>query len=83
MGSAAFVAYLSVLCNKSYSGTQYALLSSIMGLTRTVLSSPAGFVVEWVGWAYFFFISTFLGIPGLIILFWMKKNFTIKMQKSN
>ena len=83
MGSAAFVAYLSVLCNRSYSGTQYALLSSIMGLTRTVLSSPAGFVVEWVGWAYFFFISTFLGIPGLIILFWMKKNFTIKMQKSN
>ncbi len=83
MGSAAFVAYLSVLCNKSYSGTQYALLSSIMGLTRTVLSSPAGFIVEWVGWAYFFFISTFLGIPGLIILFWMRKNFTIEMQKSN
>ena len=83
MGSAAFVAYLSVLCNKSYSGTQYALLSSIMGLTRTVLSSPAGFVVEWVGWAYFFFISTFLGIPGLIILFWMKNNFTIEMQKAS
>ena len=41
MGSAAFVAYLSVLCNKSYSGTQYAILSSVMGLTRTILSSPA------------------------------------------
>ena len=54
MGSAAFVAYLSVLCNKSYSGTQYAILSSVMGLTRTILSSPAGFIVEWYGWINFF-----------------------------
>ena len=81
MGSAAFVAYLSVLCNKSYTGTQYAILSSIMGLARTVLSSPAGFLVEWIGWYKFFIISTFLGLPGLLILFWMKQKFNISEQK--
>ena len=54
LGSAAFVAYLSILCNKKYTGTQYALLSSIMGIARTILSSPGGFLVEFVGWGYFF-----------------------------
>jgi len=83
MGSAAFVAYLSALCNKNYTGTQYALLSSIMGLARTVLSSPSGFIVESFGWTKFFIFSIFLGVPALFILFWMKKNFSLKMQKSN
>ncbi len=82
LGSAAFVAYLSVLCKKEYSGTQYALLSSIMGLARTFLSAPSGFIVESVGWGYFFIISTVFGLPGLIILFWMRSRFPINMQVS-
>ena len=81
LGSAAFVAYLSALCNKKYTGTQYALLSSIMGLARTVLSSPSGFLVEFFGWTSFFVFSTFLGIPAILVLFWMKKNFYLEMQK--
>ena len=52
-----------------------------MGLARTVLSSPAGFLVEWIGWYKFFIISTFLGLPGLLILFWMKQKFNISEQK--
>tara|TARA_E500000331_G_C16625428_1_gene442014 strand:- start:70 stop:507 length:438 start_codon:yes stop_codon:yes gene_type:complete len=81
LGSAAFVAYLSALCNKKYTGTQYALLSSIMGLARTVLSAPSGFLVESFGWAKFFLISTIFGLPAMFILFWMKKRFSISMQK--
>ena len=69
LGSAAFVAYLSVLCKKKYSATQYALLSSFMGLARTFLSSPSGFIVESFGWGNFFIISTIFGLPGLLILF--------------
>ena len=80
LGSAAFVAYLSVLCKKEFSGTQYALLSSVMGIARTFLSSPSGFIVESLGWSYFFVLSTIFGLPGLIILFWMKRKFPIKMQ---
>jgi len=82
LGSAAFVAYLSALCNRKYTGTQYALLSSIMGLARAILSSPSGFLVEYIGWSKFFIISTFLGLPSIIILFWMFKMFPLKDQKS-
>merc|ERR1711907_218691 len=80
LGSAAFVAYLSVLCKKEFSGTQYVLLSSVMGIARTFLSSPSGFIVESLGWSYFFVLSTIFGLPGLIILFWMKRRLPIKMQ---
>ena len=83
LGSAAFVAYLSALCNRTYTGTQYALLSSFMGLSRAVLSSPSGFLVETFGWTKFFIFSTFLGFPGLFLLFWMKRNFPISQQKPN
>jgi len=82
LGSAAFVAYLSSLCNRKYTGTQYALLSSIMGLARAILSSPSGYLVEYIGWSKFFIISTFLGFPSIIILFWMFKMFPLKDQKS-
>lgn len=82
LGSAAFVAYLSSLCNRKYTGTQYALLSSIMGLARAILSSPSGYLVEYIGWSKFFIISTFLGLPSIIILFWMFKMFPLKDQKS-
>lgn len=51
MGTAAFVAYLSSLCNVAYTATQYALLSSFMAGGRTLLSSPAGWLVEHVQWA--------------------------------
>ena len=54
-----------------------------MGLARTVLSSPSGFLVESFGWTNFFVLSIFLGIPAIFVLFWMKKNFQLEMQKSN
>ena len=82
LGSAAFVAYLSALCNKKYTGTQYALLSSIMGLARAILSSPSGYFVEAFGWSSFFIFSTVCGIPAILILLWMWKKFPINHQKS-
>ena len=51
MGTAAFVAYLSALCNVAYTATQYALLSSFMAAGRTFMSSPAGWLVEHLDWA--------------------------------
>ena len=82
LGSAGFVAYLSILCNRKYTATQYALLSSIMGVARTILSSPSGYLVSSIGWTYFFLISTIFGIPGLIILIWMKQKFPLVNQIS-
>lgn len=71
MVSAAFVAYLSVLCNVAYTATQYALFSSFMAFGRTLLASTSDWVADHVGWVTFFLISTLLALPGLAILGWM------------
>ena len=75
MGSAAFVAYLSVLCNVAYTATQYALFSSFMAVGRTLLASGSGWVAEHVDWASFFVLSTILAAPGLLLLVWMMRRF--------
>jgi MFS transporter, PAT family, beta-lactamase induction signal transducer AmpG len=75
MGSAAFVAYLSVLCNVAYTATQYALLSSFMAFGRTVLSSTSGWIADQVDWVLFFVISTALALPGLLLLLWMMRRY--------
>lgn len=73
MGTAAFVAYLSSLCNVAYTATQYALLSSLMSLARDVCAATSGFLAMVVSWPVFFIITTLMAIPGLLLLCWMMK----------
>ena len=68
MGTAAFVAYLSSLCNLSYTATQYALLSSFMAQARTTLAASGGFLADAMSWTGFFLLTTFLALPGLVLL---------------
>lgn len=69
LGTAAFVAYISVLCSRHFTATQYALLSSLAAVGRTWLSTASGWVVDQVGWIEFFLYSTALALPGLAILY--------------
>jgi PAT family beta-lactamase induction signal transducer AmpG len=73
LGSAAFVAYLSALCNVAFTATQYALLTSFMAVGRTLLSSGSGWLATELGWTNFFIVSTGLAIPGLILLVWLMR----------
>jgi PAT family beta-lactamase induction signal transducer AmpG len=73
LGSAAFVAYLSSLCNNAFTGTQYALLTSLMAAGRTVLSSGGGWLADQVDWVTFFILTTGLAIPGLLLLAWLMR----------
>lgn len=73
MGTAALVAYLSALCDIAYTATQYALLSSLTAVARTVLSSYAGFMAESLGWPVFFLTTTLAALPGLILLAWLTR----------
>ncbi|MBL4907367.1 MAG: AmpG family muropeptide MFS transporter [Sneathiella sp.] len=73
MGTAAFVAYLSSLCNISYTATQYALLSSFMATARIWFSSPGGWLAENLGWIEFFLITTVAAVPGLLLLWWLTR----------
>jgi MFS transporter, PAT family, beta-lactamase induction signal transducer AmpG len=68
MGSAAFVAYLSGLCNVEFTATQYALLSSLAAIGRTTLSASGGALADTLGWIPFFVLSTAACLPGLILL---------------
>jgi PAT family beta-lactamase induction signal transducer AmpG len=73
LGSAAFVAYLSALCNVAFTGTQYALLTSFMAWGRTLLSSGSGWLAVRLGWPVFFIASTGLAVPGLLLLLWLSR----------
>lgn len=73
MGATVLVAYLSLLCNRSYTITQYALLSALNQFTVKILSSPSGEIVEATGWFWFFIITAIVAIPGVLLLFWIKK----------
>ncbi len=69
MGTAALVAFMAHLTNKKFTATQYALLTSLSGVPRVILSAPAGYLAEWLGWFDFFVFGAFLAIPGLLLLF--------------
>jgi MFS transporter, PAT family, beta-lactamase induction signal transducer AmpG len=73
MGSAAFVAYLSGLCNIAFTATQYALLSSLAAVGRTTLSASGGALADIVGWSPFFILATAACLPGLAILLWIMR----------
>ncbi|MGE0119244.1 MAG: MFS transporter [Dongiaceae bacterium] len=73
LGSAAFVAYLSSLCNRAFTATQYALLTSLMAAGRTILSSGGGWLADHTDWTSFFVLTTFLAVPGLLLLFWLSR----------
>ncbi|CAH1669811.1 AmpG family muropeptide MFS transporter [Chelatococcus asaccharovorans] len=75
MGTAAFVAYLSSLCNVAYTATQYALVSSFMAFTRTIFASGGGWLADQVDWTTYFLISTAAALPGLALLIWMMRAF--------
>jgi PAT family beta-lactamase induction signal transducer AmpG len=67
-GATVFVAFLASLTNERYTATQYALLSSLMALPRSLLSSPSGWLVERLGWPGFYLLGAVLTLPGLILL---------------
>jgi MFS transporter, PAT family, beta-lactamase induction signal transducer AmpG len=73
MGSAAFVAYLSGLCNIAFTATQYALLSSLAAVGRTTLSASGGALADALGWVPFFVLSTTACLPGLALLLWIMR----------
>jgi len=73
IGTIAFVAYLSGLCNVAYTATQFALLSSLMAFTRTVLASGGGWLADHIDWVSYFLLTGLAAIPGLLMLIWLMR----------
>lgn len=68
MGTAAYVAFMGSITNRKFTATQYALLSSLMGIPRVLASAPTGYLAKNLGWTNFFIICTLIAIPGMLLL---------------
>ncbi len=68
MGTAAYAAFMASITNKKFTATQYALLSSLMGVPRVLASAPTGWFAKVMGWQGFFILCTLIAIPGLLLL---------------
>lgn len=68
MGTAAFAGFLMSMCDKRFTATQYALLTSLMALSRQLAGLPSGWVAAWSGWPMYFVISILAAAPGLALL---------------
>jgi PAT family beta-lactamase induction signal transducer AmpG len=73
VAAAAFVAYLSDLCNLAFTATQYALLTSFMAYGRTLMSSGSGWLADQLPWPEFWAATSLMAVPGLIFLIWITR----------
>jgi PAT family beta-lactamase induction signal transducer AmpG len=71
LGTAPFLAFLMVICEKSQAATQYALLSALFGLTRSIAGPISGALTEQVGYATYFTVTFFLAWPAFVLLPWV------------
>ena len=70
----AFVAFISMLVDRTYTATQYALLASIGTAGRTTLAASSGALVDWLNgdWGIFFILTAIMVIPSLIFLYMIR-----------
>jgi MFS transporter, PAT family, beta-lactamase induction signal transducer AmpG len=68
LGNAGFLGFMMSLCSPKFSATQFALLSSLMAVSRDILVAPAGKWAESLGWGNFFLMTIAAAVPGLLLL---------------
>ena len=81
----AFVTFISLLVDRTYTATQYALLASIGTMGRTLLASSSGAMVDWLNgnWGLFFIITAIMVIPSLVCLYIIKDKITFSEQNTS
>ena len=69
------ISFISYFASRTYTGTQFALMTSISNFGRTTLAAGSGAIVDGLGgnWALFFILTALMVIPALLILLWMSK----------
>ncbi len=73
LGTAAFVGFMGALTDRRFTATQYALLSSLMGVPRVLAAAPTGWLAQTLGWSTFFLCCALIALPGLALLRWMRR----------
>lgn len=73
LATVAFVVLLTSLCNKRYTATQYALFSALTSIGRVFAGPVAAAMVESVGWVQFYVWTFAMGLPSLLLLWWLQR----------
>lgn len=68
MGTAVYIAFMASLTDQRFTATQYALLSSLMGVPRVIVAAPTGYAAVYLGWEGFFGACALMAAPGLCLL---------------
>ncbi len=68
MVTVGFIAFLMAQCNRRYSASQYALFTSLNALTGILTGAFTGYVVQWVGFEWFFVLTALVGLPAVVVL---------------
>jgi len=71
MAGTALITYISSLCSPAFTATQYALLSSLALLGRTVVASSGGALSEKIGWVRFFALTSVVALPAIALFVWI------------
>ncbi len=74
LGTAAFLTFLTALCKKEFSSTQYAVFSTLFSLSLTLSRSLAGFGATYLGYTWFFILTFFLSLPAFLLIPVITKN---------
>jgi PAT family beta-lactamase induction signal transducer AmpG len=77
MASAAAIAYMMMLTERAHTATQYALLSALAAVGVTTLSGAAGWIAQEWGWSVMYLTSMAMGIPGLVVWWWLNRQSTV------
>ena len=72
LGTAAFLAFLMSVCERRYAATQFAVLSALLALSRTLAGGASGVLAESMGYGPYFFLTFLLAIPAFALLPWIK-----------
>lgn len=73
LGTAAFIAFLMALCKRPYTAGQFALFSALSATSRVIIAPLSGYIVHYLGWVDYFFISFLASFPAIIIIVQMKR----------
>jgi MFS transporter, PAT family, beta-lactamase induction signal transducer AmpG len=68
LGAAAFIAFIARTTSRAHAATQFALLTALTAVPRTITNASTGFIVERIGWELFFYACALAAIPGMLLL---------------
>jgi PAT family beta-lactamase induction signal transducer AmpG len=78
LASASFLAYLSGLCRREFAATQYALLSSVAPVASHTVGGFSGFLVEAVGWTWFYAAAMAAALPAMLIMLHILRRYPVR-----